>query len=116
MISVSLAAHPVGVIRNKVTPNGNIVDIRPLRNDGVSGPTTFLEPTYSRDLTRELVNSLIGLRDGNNNALVTDILFNDPHIQGTRRERERRDQRGRRVRLVHDNHLHVTFRNGIGCP
>lgn len=98
-------------------PNGNIVDIRPMRNDGVSGPTNFLDRTYSRQLTQELVNSLSGLRDQYGNAVVTDILFNDPGIAGTRRERERRDPRtGQRRQNVHDNHLHVTFRQNIGCP
>jgi len=98
-------------------PNGNIVDIRPMRNDGVSGPTNFLDRTYSQQLTQELVDSLIGLRDQYANAVVTDILFNDPGIAGTRRERDRLDPRtGRRLPGVHDNHLHVTFRQNIGCP
>jgi hypothetical protein len=88
-----------------------------MRNDGVSGPTNFLATTYSQRLTQDLVDSLIGLRDQYGNAVVTDILFNDPGIAGTRRERDRRDPRtGRRLPGVHDNHLHVTFRQNIGCP
>jgi hypothetical protein len=87
-----------------------------MRNDGVNGPTNFLDRTYSRQLTEELVNSLIGLRDQYGNAVVTDIIFNDPQIAGTRRDRVRRDRQGRRLAGVHDNHLHVTFRPNIGCP
>jgi RHS repeat-associated protein len=98
-------------------PNGVVVDIRPMRNDGVSGPTNFLAASYSQELTRELVNNLIGLRDQFGNAVVTDIIFNDPGIEGTRRDREVIDPRtGRRQARVHDNHLHVTFRQNIGCP
>jgi hypothetical protein len=97
-------------------PNGITVDMRPMRNDGVNGPTNFLDRTYSRQLTEELVNSLIGLRDQYGNAVVTDIIFNDPQIAGTRRDRVRRDRQGRRLAGVHDNHLHVTFRPNIGCP
>ena len=87
-----------------------------MRNDGVSGPTTFLTANYSRVLTSALIQGLQRLSDEQGNTLVTDILFNDPNIAGIRHEREVRDRNGRRVQRVHDNHLHVTFRNAIGCP
>jgi YD repeat-containing protein len=80
---------------------GVIADLRPMRNDNVRGPTNFNDRTYSFDLTNSLVQGLLGLPE------VASVRFNDPNIQGTVR-----DARGH----VHDNHLHVTFNDGYGCP
>ena len=80
---------------------GVIVDIRPMRNDNVQGGTNYNDRSYSFDLTNSLIQGLLGLPE------VASVRFNDPNIQGTVR-----DARGH----VHDNHLHVTFRDGFGCP
>jgi len=89
---------------------GVIADIRPMRNDNVRGPTNFNDRTYSFDLTNSLVQGLLALPD------VVSVRFNDPNIQGTVRDANRYDRNGRRLPAVHDNHLHVTFGDAIGCP
>ncbi len=81
-----------------------------MRNDGVNGPTNFNATTYSFNLTNQLAQGLLALAD------VQSVLFNDPNIQGTIRERDRYDRRGNRLPGIHDNHLHVTFRSATPCP
>ena len=113
--------NPIGIGDISLMNGGNIaghveheqglqVDIRPMRNDGVNGPTNFNDPTYSLRLTDELVQGLRGL------ANVQSVRFNDPNIQGTLRDRDQFDARGRRLPGVHDNHLHVTFSASTPCP
>lgn len=97
---------------NKMHPGeghkgGVIVDIRPMRNDGAMSGTTFRSSDYNRSLTQELVNDLRALTD-QKGPLVEKILFNDGKVQGVTPVRKDRG--------VHDNHLHVVFRSGIGCP
>jgi hypothetical protein len=100
--------HPAGG-----HPGGLIIDIRPMRNDNVRGPTNFNDPTYSRALTTELIQGLSALAD------VVSIRFNDPNITDPKlvRDTDRFDPRTRRrLTGVHDNHLHVTFRSATPCP
>jgi hypothetical protein len=80
---------------------GVVVDIRPMRSDNVNGPTNIRDSAYSSSLTNLLVQGLLALPE------VVSVRFNDPNIQGTLR-----DSKGH----VHNNHLHVTFQNAIGCP
>lgn len=112
---------PIGVGDISLRGGGNIaghfehelglqVDIRPMRNDNVNGPTNFNAATYSFDLTNDLVQGLLALTN------VVSVRFNDPNIQGTLRDRNRYDRRGRRLPAVHDNHLHVTFQSSAPCP
>ncbi len=85
---------------------GVIVDIRPMRTDGTMSGTNFRSRHYDRALTQELVNDLLALTD-HKGSLVEEILFNDTKVQGVRPLNDGG---------IHDNHLHVQFRNGIGCP
>jgi len=90
-----------------------IIDMRPMRNDNVQGPTNFNAATYSRDLTTQLIQGLSALAD------VVSIRFNDPNINDPKivRDADRFDPRThRRLAGVHDNHLHVTFRSATPCP
>ena len=78
---------------HKAHQRGIEVDIRPVRNDGRIEATSFQDPTYSQNLTQQLVNII----RGNRILPVRNIFFNGPNIKGVRR-------------LVgHDNHLHVSF-------
>ena len=112
--------HPLGIGDlsqfgggfNKMHPseghkNGVIVDLRPIRQDGAQQRVTYHSPDYDRALTQELVNDLLALTD-QKGSLVTEILFNDAKVIGVTRVT---NDNG-----VHDNHLHVEFRSGIGCP
>jgi hypothetical protein len=69
------------------------VDIRPVRNDGQEGATTFRSSTYSQSLTQELVNFI----RANGILRVQFIFFNDPSIRGVQPFPN------------HDDHLHVRF-------
>lgn len=73
--------------------DGKDVDIRPMRNDGVAGPTNYQSSNYSRQLTQQLVNII--LQDPN----VELIWFNDPNITGVT------------AQPGHDHHLHVKYKN-----
>lgn len=112
---------PIGVGDISLRGGGNIqghfehelglqVDIRPMRNDNVDGPTNFNRADYSFALTNELVQGLLALNN------VASVRFNDPNIEGTVTDRDIYDQRGRRQAGVHDNHLHVTFEPSTPCP
>lgn len=91
---------------------GLLMDLRPMRNDNVRGPTNFNAATYSYNLTNELVQGLAALPD------VVRIRFNDTNVQNNKivRDTDHFDRRGNRLAGVHDNHLHVTFRAGTPCP
>ncbi|MGA8054434.1 MAG: peptidoglycan-binding domain-containing protein [Burkholderiales bacterium] len=71
---------------------GRHVDLRPLRKDKKRLPVTISDPSYSRELTKLLVQSLRAHRN------VKSILFNDTQIPGTTSY------------AGHDNHLHVTMK------
>jgi peptidoglycan hydrolase-like protein with peptidoglycan-binding domain len=68
------------------------VDLRPQRTDGARQPTNIHDPSYSRDKTRLVVQTL--QRDPNLHV----ILFNDTQIEGVR------------FYEGHHNHLHVRFK------
>jgi hypothetical protein len=94
-------------------PGGVILDLRPMRDDNVQGPTNFNAANYSRNLTTQLIQGLSALAD------VVSIRFNDPNINDPKivRDTDRFDPRThRRLTGVHDNHLHVTFRSATPCP
>ena len=91
--------HPVGGHKG-----GVIVDIRPMRNDGINDKTNYHDSTYDPILTQALVNDLLALPDRNGNPAVVKIIFNDANIKGTQKIPGD---------TVHDNHLHVVFRS---CP
>jgi len=94
-------------------PGGVIIDMRPMRNDNVQGPTNFNAATYSYDLTNQLAQDLASLSD------IVSIRFNDANVQNNKmvRDANRFDPRThRRLTGVHDNHLHVTFRSATPCP
>ncbi|NLD70774.1 MAG: hypothetical protein GX644_18430 [Limnobacter sp.] len=74
------------------------VDVRPVRNDGREAAVTRSDSTYSRTLTRELVE----LMQSNRVLPVYKILFNDTAIPGTR------------TASGHDNHLHLWFSEPSG--
>ncbi len=74
--------------------DGLDTDIRPIRNDGVEGPTQWNWGTYSRSLTRLLLQMLW------DTGMVTRILFNDPVLIS---EGLCSSYSG------HDNHLHVDW-------
>ncbi|MBI4524973.1 MAG: penicillin-insensitive murein endopeptidase [Deltaproteobacteria bacterium] len=70
------------------------VDIRPMRNDSREAGTDWRLPSYSRELTQELVDIIFA-----NPVLEVDVIFfNDPNIKGVRPWSN------------HDNHLHVRFK------
>jgi len=77
---------------HKTHKHGVNVDIRPLRKDKKSLPTSIGHLDYSRELTKALVTCL--LSDPN----VKAILFNDMQIKGVKSW------------PGHDNHLHVTMK------
>jgi len=52
--------HPVGGHKG-----GVIVDIRPMRNDGINDKTNYHDSTYDPILTQALVNDLLALPDRN---------------------------------------------------
>ena len=102
---------PIGIGDISLRNGGNIgghreheeglqVDIRPMRNDGVNGPTNYHDRSYSFDLTNELFQGLSNL------ANVQRIRFNDPNVPGAVRDRNG---------VIHDNHLHVEFRASTPC-
>ena len=84
---------------HKSHQNGVDLDVRPMRSDGREGPTQWNNAqTYSRDLTRDLVRTIVG----NGSLPVRMIFFNDPQLQ--------REFPG--VVLPqhgHDDHLHIRF-------
>ena len=86
--------------RHGAHQRGLEVDIRPPRNDGRELPATFTQPTYSRDLTQQLV----ALIRRNPIARVRVILFNDNAVPGVRSY------------PGHNNHLHVGFLPGSARP
>lgn len=72
------------------------VDLHIMRNDGQEKATTFREPSYSRALTQQLVDTI----RANGVLPIQLILFNDPQVTGVKPWR------------AHDNHLHVRFAPG----
>ena len=72
--------------------NGLDIDIRPMRNDGIEGRTTYQSSNYSSELTQRLVDTI------RQNPNIRVILFNDPKIKGVV------PWKG------HDNHLHVSYK------
>jgi RHS repeat-associated protein len=78
---------------------GTDIDIRPIRNDGREEHVKWTDREYSRDLTRELVRTIVA-RSGPD---IQRIYFNDPVLQaefpGVVKE-----QSG------HDDHLHIRFK------
>lgn len=71
---------------------GRDVDLRTVRNDGQEAGGTWMDASYSRALTQELVDLLWATGE------VETILFNDPEIKGVT------------PWPGHDDHLHVRFR------
>ncbi len=69
------------------------VDIRPLQKNGQTGPITWRDANYSRELTQELADIL----HANGKFAVEFIFFNDPNVKGVR------------YWANHDNHLHARF-------
>jgi hypothetical protein len=74
--------------------NGREVDIRPLTNDGLGGPTNIFAPNYSPELTRELVELIKQKRPD------AVIRFNDPRLVADGLARQA---------FGHDDYLHVLF-------
>jgi hypothetical protein len=70
-------------------PLGRGVDIRPIRKDGQQAGVSWQSPSYDREATQKLVDTLLSTGG------VDRIFFNDPNIKGVS------PQSG------HDNHLHV---------
>jgi uncharacterized protein YraI len=68
------------------------VDVRPIRNDGTSGPTTIFQSIYSRTLTQQVIDLFVA------ETPVTMIFFND------------RNTRHTQTWPNHDNHFHVRIR------
>ena len=79
--------------------DGKIFDMRPLRNDGLTGPLDFNSPSYSQESTKEFIRSVKRLYPSSR------IIFNDPDIagQGEFNYVESDNQH------IHDNHLHIEF-------
>jgi penicillin-insensitive murein endopeptidase len=77
---------------HKTHTSGHHADLRPIRSDGGHAPTSIGDPSYSREATRTLVESL------QTQASVNQILFNDNEISGVKHW------------PAHDNHLHVQVR------
>jgi conjugal transfer mating pair stabilization protein TraG len=69
--------------------HGRSIDIRPMRKDHHRAPTNIYLPSYDREATRLLVESLLAHKN------VQRILFNDTQIKGVH------------TFAGHDNHLHV---------
>lgn len=81
---------------------GMDADIRICRNDGREEPTDRFSPSYSQDLTQQLIDLIA-------NNPVSDwqyIFFNDPNIRGFRGS----SGEGIQSEPNHDNHIHVRFR------
>jgi len=72
--------------------HGRNIDFRPFRKDRHKLPTNIHDKSYSREMTRLLVENLLAHRN------VHRILFNDKHIRGVH------------FFPGHDNHLHVETR------
>jgi hypothetical protein len=77
---------------HKTHTSGHHADLRPIRTDKNHAPTAVGDPTYDRDATRALVESLQA------QSAVTQILFNDSDIPGVKHW------------PAHDNHLHIQVR------
>jgi len=69
------------------------VDLRPLMQNNLTGPVTYRDPNYSRELTQEWVDIL----HANGVLAIKFIFFNDPHVGNVSEWPN------------HDNHLHVRF-------
>ena len=69
------------------------VDVRPIRNDGVESGTNYKDPSYSKSLTQDLVDTI----RGNSPMSIRTILFNGTGIKGVT------------PYTGHDDHLHVSF-------
>ncbi|QZY28959.1 peptidoglycan-binding domain-containing protein [Nocardioides coralli] len=77
---------------HKTHTAGRHADLRPIRSDAGRSPTNINDPSYSRDSTRLLVESLQA------QSSIDQILFNDREIAGVKQW------------PAHDNHLHVRVR------
>ncbi len=89
--------------QHKGHEDGKIFDMRPLRNDGLTGvgaQLTYNSPSYSQDLTKKFIKLVKQLYPN------VYILFNDPDIAGQDEfTYVHSDNSG-----IHDNHLHIEFR------
>lgn len=77
---------------HKTHRNGKNADIRPLRTDGKMSPVRIIDPEYSRERTKALVEILQA------ESNLKSILFNDTAIPGVT------------PWAGHDNHLHVSMK------
>lgn len=102
LIQIGDLSRPGGLdtSQHKGHEDGKIFDMRPLRNDGVTGPLTFNDGTYSQDLTMEFIRLVKRLHPS------VYILFNDPDIAGQDEFTYVHTDSGH----IHDNHLHIEFR------
>jgi len=71
------------------------LDIRPMRNDNRESDTDVDSPTYSHELTLQLIE----LFRGQDILKVENIFFNDPEIR----------IQGLRPEVGHSNHFHIRF-------
>jgi len=81
------------VLYHESHQKGIDVDVRPMRNDNRDLETEVDSPTYSHELTKQLIELF-----QNQGALKVDwVFFNDPAIPGVKHE------------FGHSNHFHVRF-------
>ncbi len=97
--------------QHKGHEDGKIFDMRPLRNDSLTGAgaqltyyapgnKTQIHPNYDRELTKEFIKLVRKLHPN------VYVLFNDPEIAGQGEFTfVHSDNSG-----IHDNHLHLEFR------
>lgn len=79
---------------HKSHQQGVDVDLRPLRRDGQNLPTDFMSQTYSRERTRQLIETIRQVEP------TATIFFNDPELI----------RAGLTKYLTgHHNHVHVRF-------
>jgi hypothetical protein len=69
------------------------IDIRPVRNDGVETGTNYKDPSYSKTLTQDLVDTI----RASSPMSIRTILFNGTGIRGVT------------PYSGHDDHLHLSF-------
>lgn len=95
--------------------SGKMFDMRPLRNDAMSGNDarlTYRSPSYDRDLTKEFILFVV------ENYRGTLILFDDDEINRDAKfsafVKEAPRKKNKKGQLVesHDDHLHVIFPGG----
>lgn len=79
-------------LAHKTHRDGKCVDVRPVRNDGQTGPVTIGQSTYSRELTGRLIELF------REELAVKEVLFLDRRVGDVRRVKN------------HHHHFHVTAR------